>query len=131
MAPRLPGSSPGERSNVKLFDGPAAVRLEVARPRSGKVGMRDDRARVRTERLPLAAAPSEPRVFALVEDVQRLVAQLCELGPPACSAPHGVIRQDRSDHINLLAGVHLVPQGLQDLPDSDALGLTSPASSSS
>ena len=120
-------SRAGERTDVQAVRSRCglAVRLEVARPRSRKVGMRDDQARhVGIEPVPMSLPPHRNQAsLSGRRRVQRLVAQLRELGAPARAAPHGVVRQDRADHVDLLAGVHLMPQRLQDLPDGDALGI--------
>ena len=71
------------------------------------------------ERGPLrrVAIPREPAVLLLVEDEQRLVAQLRELRAPARAAAHGEIGLDRADHVDLLAVVDLIPDALQDLAE--------------
>ena len=105
-----------ERLREQILDGPLAVVVDLARAGAGEVRMRDD-GRVLRAALPVAAGPFEPAVLLLVEDEQRLVTQLRELGAPAGAAAHGAVVEDCTDHVDLLAVVHLVPQRLQDLPD--------------
>src|SRR2546427_4926390 len=51
----------------------------------------------------VGARPREPLVGALVEHVQRLVAQLRKLSAPAGATAHRAIIQDGADHVDFLA----------------------------
>ena len=79
--------------------------------------MRDHRAVAAVASFHVIARPREPAVLFLIEHVQRLVAQLGELGAPARSAAHRPVVEDRADDVNLLAVVDLIPERLQDLTD--------------
>src|SRR5262245_51319493 len=100
-----------KRALEELVDRPAAVPGEEARPRAGEVRMLDRRRRGRLEAV---APPHGPAVLLLVEDEQRLVAELRELGAPAGAALDGAVGEDLADDVDLLAAVHLVPDALQD-----------------
>src|SRR6185436_425544 len=67
--------------------------------------------------------PREPAVLILIEDVQRLVAQLGELGAPAGAAFHGQVVLNRADDVDLLPVVHLIPECLENLPQRRPLGV--------
>ena len=77
----------------------------------------------RSSGLPVVAAPAEPAVLVLIEDVQRLVAQLGELGAPPGPAAHGAVVQDRADDVDFLAVVYLIPEGLEHLADGRAVAV--------
>ena len=68
-------------------------------------------------------APTEPAVALLVEDEERLVAELGELGAPAGAALDGVVGQDLADDVDLLPVVHLVPDRLQHLLEERRVGI--------
>src|ERR1019366_1645198 len=84
---------------------------------AGEVRVADDRAVRRRALLPVLTRPGEPAVLLLIEHVQRLVAQLRELGAPPRAAADRAIVLNRADDVDLLAVVHLIPEGLQDLAD--------------
>ena len=120
---RAPSSGPSlERLREQLLDRAAAVVLELPRAGAGEVRVRDHR-RVGPATLPVGARPLEPAVLLLIEDEERLVAQLRELRAPARSAAHGPVVEDRADDVDLLAVVDLIPERLQDLPDRRAVGV--------
>ena len=73
--------------------------------------------------LPVLAGPGEPAVLLLIEHVQRLVAQLGELGAPAGAAADRAVVEDRADDVDLLAVVHLIPERLQHLADRRRVGV--------
>ena len=75
------------------------------------------------QRLPGVAGPAEPAVAILIEDVERLVAQLGELGAPAGAAAHRAVLLDGADDVDLLAVVDLIPERLQHLPQRRPLGV--------
>src|SRR4051794_28649859 len=93
-----------------------AVGAEVSRAGAGEVRVPNHRLAGRA-RKPGLIAPREPAVAFLIEDEERLVTELGELRAPARSALDRVIRQDRADHVDLLAVVDLVPDALEHLPD--------------
>jgi hypothetical protein len=78
---------------------------------------------VRANRRPRLAAPGKPAVLVLVEDEERLVAQLGEFSPPTGAAANRQIVLNRADDVDLLAAVHLVPQRLQDPAERRPLGV--------
>src|SRR4051812_49160006 len=84
------------------------------------MGMGDRRHALR---LPVGSRPAEPAVLLLVEDAERLIAQLGELRAPAGAAAHRAIVLDDTDDVNLLAAVHLVPQRLEDLAQRRTVGV--------
>src|SRR5512134_571185 len=102
-----------ERTLEQLPDGTAAVILQEPCPGSGKPGMADAKGRGVLDFPPPVFLPREPAVPVLVEDEDRLVAELGELGAPARAAAYGPVRQDLPDDVDLLAGVDLVPHRLQ------------------
>ena len=55
--------------------------------------------------------------------MQRLVAQLRELGAPPGAAAHGAVVEDRADDVDFLAVVDLVPERLQHLADRRRVGV--------
>src|SRR5687767_4898524 len=113
-----------ERTGEKLLDRPFAAGLKRPCAGSGEMLMLDDRrVRLIVDLPPVVAVPPEPAVLVLIEDVERLVAQFGELGAPAGSAAHGAIVEDRSDHVDFLAAVDLVPERLQNLPKRRAVGI--------
>src|SRR5262245_6116065 len=71
-------------------DGGTPVLLEEACPGAGEVGVLDGGL---GDRLEAFASPREPTVPLLVEDEQRLVAELRELGAPASAALDRFVRQ--------------------------------------
>src|SRR5688500_13615784 len=75
-------------------------------------------------RRPRGAGPPEPRIVALVERVDRLVAEFGELGAPPGPAAHGIILVDRPDDVDLLTVVHLIPERLQHFSYRRSLGIT-------
>src|SRR6185295_2428121 len=60
----------------------------------------------------------------LIEDMKWLVTELRELRAPAGSSAHSSIIEDRTDDVDLLSVIDLVPDGLQDLSKRRALGVT-------
>src|SRR5262245_65709366 len=84
--------------------------------------MRNHRQIGARARLPLRAGPGEPTLFSLVVDMERLVAQLRELGAPSRAAAHGAIVLNDADHVDFLAVVDLIPERLQDLADRRGVG---------
>src|SRR5688572_23035729 len=105
-----------ERTLIQLFDGALAVGPQRSGPGAGEVWMSDDGQCVGGG-FPGRACPAIPAVAILVEDVERLVAQLREFRAPARAAAHGIVVLNRADDVDLLAVVHLIPQRLQDLPE--------------
>src|SRR5262249_45434137 len=85
--------------------------------------VRDHRTVADGARLPLAAGPREPAILLLIEDVQRLVAQLRELRAPARSAAHGAVLGDDADDVDFLAVVDLIPERLQHFADRRRVGV--------
>src|SRR5262245_61044596 len=113
-----------ERPSEQILDRFLSVRLQRARSGTGEMRVRNDRRVRRAALLPVLAAPREPAVLLLIEDVQRLVAQLRELRAPARAAAHRPIIEDRADDVDFLAAVDLVPDRLQDFPDRGCVGVT-------
>src|SRR5512141_375813 len=111
------GGALREGAREELPDRFSAVLFEEAGSRPGEAGVAD------ADRLPAfrfdppVVLPGEPGVLPLVEDEDRFVAQLGELGPPPGAALHRPVGEDRTDHVDHVAGVDLVPDRLQDLPD--------------
>src|SRR5690606_5295814 len=89
-------------------------------PGAAEVRMADHRILDGLEGL---AGPLEPAVALLVEDEQRLVAQLRELRPPAGAALHGLVGQDPAHDVDLLAVVDLVPDRLEHLLEQRRVGI--------
>src|SRR5690349_17650900 len=85
--------------------------------------MRDRGSVSRAKLVPLGAEPFEPAVLFLIEHVQRFVAELRELRTPARTASYRFIGEDAPNHVDFLAGIHLIPQRLQNFADRDALGV--------
>ncbi len=102
-----------------------AVWLQHARAGAGEVNVLDHRFVAAAARDPgrRLAIPLEPAVLVLIEDEQRLVAQLRELRAPAGAAAHGLIRLDGADDVDLLAVVDLIPDALQDLAEGRRVGI--------
>jgi hypothetical protein len=98
-------------------DGPAAVFFQEARPGPREPDAPDPGLPGLLHFLPTVLGPPEPPVGILVEDEDRLIAELCELGAPTRPAPDGSVLQDLADHVDLLPGVDLVPDRLEHLPD--------------
>ena len=117
-----------KRSLEQRLDGFRAVVAQRPRAGAGEVRVRDDRRGLRVERLPFVAGPSRPPVAILIEDVERLVAQLRELRAPAGPAAHRAVVVDRPDDVDLLTVVDLIPERLQHLPQRRPLGVTADAS---
>src|SRR5262245_27746928 len=111
-----------ERIPEQRLDRFLAVRLDAPRARAGEMRMRD-RRRIGAVGLPIRSGPLEPAVLFLIEDEQRLVAQLRELRAPPRSAAHRAVVEDDADDVDLLAVVDLIPERLQDLPDRGAVGV--------
>src|SRR5882724_1687004 len=63
--------------------------------------------------LPRRAVPMKPSALLLIEDEERLVAELREFRTPAGAALDGPIVENVTDHVDLLAAVHLMPDRLQ------------------
>src|SRR5690606_15099623 len=101
----------------QLIDCAPAVRLQDAGASARDVRMRNGRPLAAGATVPCRSVPGEPGVLSLVEDVQRLVAEFRELGAPARPAAHGAIVLNGADDVDLLAVVHLIPDGLEDLPN--------------
>src|SRR5713101_59025 len=115
-----PSPLPREAAREQRLDGLLAVRVEGAGARAGEVGVRDRR---HAASLPGRSRPAEPGVLVLVEDRERLIAQLRELGAPPRPAAHRPVVQDRADDVDLLAAVDLVPERLEDLPERRAVAV--------
>src|SRR5512134_1453888 len=109
-----------EASREEGLDSGGAVLPEEARAGAGEVRVADHRvADLREGR----SRPLEPAIAVLVEDEERLVAELGELRPPAGAALDGVIGEDLADHVDLLAAVHLVPDALEHLLEERTVGV--------
>src|SRR5439155_11417223 len=67
--------------------------------------------------LPIGAGPGKPGILLLVENKQRLVAELRELRAPPGAALHRAVVQHGADDVNLLAVVDLIPNRLKDSSD--------------
>src|SRR5216117_3026086 len=80
--------SSAERPIEEIVDRAFAVRPDLSRAGAGEVCVRDERTARRAALLPVLTVPREPAVLLLIEDVQRLVAQLRELRAPSCPAAH-------------------------------------------
>src|SRR5512143_4097181 len=112
-----------EGAREELPDRFSAVLFEEAGSRPREAGIAD------ADRLPAfrfdppVVLPGEPGVLSLVDDEDRLVAQLCELGPPPGASLDRTVGEDRADHVDLVAGVDLVPDRLQDLADRGSVGV--------
>ena len=72
---------------------------------------------------PVPSIPSKPRILGLVEDVQRLVAELGELGPPTRAALDGLVVQDGAHDEDFLPVIDLVPDALKNLAQRRAVGV--------
>src|SRR5688572_9784061 len=81
--------SAGERASKERLNRLARVLLNRAGAGAGEMRMRNHGTVGHPPFLPLQAAPREPAVLVLVEDVQRLVANLRELRTPPGPAAHG------------------------------------------
>src|SRR4051812_2476231 len=101
-----------KRTLEQRLDRVAAVLLQRPRADARKVWMQDRRAAGIA--VPRRARPREPAALLLIEDVERLVTQLCELCAPSGTAADGAIFEHRADDIDFLAVVHLIPDRLQD-----------------
>src|SRR5512138_2571052 len=99
-----------ERTGEQRLDRLLPALLEEPRPRPRDLRVRDHR---RLAGRPALAGPGEPARLGLVEDEERLVAELGELGAPAGAAAHGAVVLDPAHHVDLLAGVDLVPDRLE------------------
>src|SRR6058998_3323127 len=106
-----------ERSVEQILDRALAAGGQRTRSRAGEMCVRDERAVSRAALLPLVAGPGEPAVFLLIEDVQRLVAQLRELRAPSGAAANRAVLEHGTDDVDLLSAVHLIPDRLEDLSD--------------
>src|SRR5438132_8578938 len=109
-----------ERAGEQAVDRGPPVVLEEARARAAEVRLGDDWI---AEGFPRVARPAEPAVARLVEDVDRLVEELGELGRHARSTRDRVVRLDAADHEDLATVVHLVPDALQDFPEERGVGV--------
>src|SRR5689334_13924798 len=83
-----------------------------------------DCGRRRSERLPVVTGPVKPSVPILIEHEKRLVTELRELGTPARASANGLVRLYRTDDVNLLAVIHLVPKRLKNLANRRAVGVS-------
>src|SRR5512134_2990641 len=114
-----------ERTREELPDGLPAVLFEEPGPGSGEPGVADPDRLSSRRADPLLVLPGEPGVPPLVEDEDRLVAQLGELRSPPRAALDGPVGEDGADHVDLPPRVHLVPDRLQDLPDGRGVRVAS------
>src|SRR5436190_23653989 len=112
-----------ERSLEELGDRFASVFVQMPRARAREVRVRDRRLFGGREFLPVAAGPFEPAVLVLIEDEQRLVAELRELRTPARAPADRLVVEDRADDVDLLAVVDLIPERLQHLADRRRVGI--------
>src|SRR5438874_13129842 len=103
-----------ERSAEEQVDRLLRVLLQRPGAGPGDVRMRDQRGVGGAALAPVFAGPREPGVLLLIEDVQRLVAQLRELRAPSGATSHGPVVENRADDVDLLAAVHLIPERLED-----------------
>ena len=87
------------------------------------MGVRDSRGIPAAGRRPCRAGPSEPRIAALIERVERLVAEFGELRAPPGPATHGIVLVDGPDDVDLLAVVHLIPERLQHFSYGRSFGI--------
>src|SRR2546423_13923689 len=98
----------GERAGEEVADGATAIRFELARASAAEVDMLDDRQRVAREFHPVALIPLEPGVLRLVEDVERLVAELGKLRAPPGAGFDGFVFEDFAEDVKLLPLVDVV-----------------------
>src|SRR5689334_11568588 len=83
---RTPLLALAERAREEFVDGAASILFELARARAGDVYVGDAGELIAFEPYPVAVIPVEPGVLLLVEDVERLVAELGEFRAPAGAA---------------------------------------------
>src|SRR5205085_3277871 len=112
-----------ERAGEEVVDGAAAILFELPRACACEVCMGDGRQLIAREPGPVALVPLEPRVLPLVEDVERLVAELGELRAPARAALDRLVFEYLADDVNLLALIDLIPDALQDFAERRAVGV--------
>src|SRR5688572_17189473 len=85
--------------------------------------VRDQRSFGATGGFPVFTGPTKPLVLLLIEDIQRFVTQLRELGRPTRAAAYCLVLEDRANHVDLLTVVDLIPQRLQDFANLGAVGV--------
>ena len=68
-------------------------------------------------------APYIPAVLLLIENIERLVADLGKLRAQTGTAAHRVVLHDLADNVDFLTIVDLVPDALQYLAENRRLGL--------
>src|SRR2546426_1745042 len=108
-----------EGSREQRVDRRLAVGPEEARARAAEARLPDQGGILGA---PSLAAPAEPSVALLVEDVERLVQDLRVLASHARATGHGVVRVDLPHDEDLLGVVHLVPDRLQHLAEERRVG---------
>src|SRR5205823_5183987 len=91
-------------------DRPLPGILQEPRARSGEAWMRDHGI---LGREPRRTIPAKPGILLLIEDAEWLVAELGEFRTPAGAALDGAVVENVTDHVDLLAAVHLMPDRLQ------------------
>src|SRR4030095_12414095 len=104
-----PEARSGEAAHEERLDRAGAILAQRPRARAGEVRVCDKRFGGWG---PCLTRPREPVVPVLVEDVERLVTQLRELCSPSSAAAHGAIALHRTDDIDLLPVVDLIPERL-------------------
>src|SRR3989440_6356529 len=109
-----------EAPREELFDRPSSGVVQEARSRAAELRVTDDQlARL----LPGGAVPAKPFLLLLIEDEERLVAELREFRTPARAALDGIVLENLADDVDLLAVVDLVPDRLQHLSKQPALAV--------
>src|SRR5207253_5344281 len=109
-----------EGSREQLVDRRLAVGPEEARARAAEARLPDEGGILGA---PSLAAPAEPSVALLVEDVKRRVQDLRVLAGHAGATGHGVVRVDPAHDEDLLGVVHLVPDRLQNFAEERGVGI--------
>jgi NADH dehydrogenase len=113
-----------ERPMEEVFDGQFRRVEQRPRSRPGEMPMHDQRPFWGRRSLPILTIPPEPGLLILIEHMQRLIAEFCELGAPSSAAAHGLVVEDGADHPDFLPTVHLIPQCLQHFPERGAVGVS-------
>src|SRR5437016_1359937 len=109
-----------EGSREQRVDRRLAVGPEEARARAAEARLPDEGGILGA---PSLAAPAEPSVALLVEDVKRRVQDLRKLAGHAGATGHGVVRVDPAHDEDLLGVVHLVPDRLQHFAEERRVGI--------
>src|SRR5437867_2374772 len=109
-----------EGSREQRVDRRLAVGPEEARARAAEARLPDEGGILGA---PTLAAPAEPSVALLVEDVERRVHDLRVLAGHAGATGHGVVRVDSAHDEDLLGVVHLVPDRLQHFAEERGVGI--------